>query len=227
MKHHVSFDIEFRKNNTKGFYIAFEGIDGVGKTTQANILKSHLEKMGKSVAVTKEPTDKPPVGNLIHDFIKGEIKIPAVAIQYLFAADREIHQKEFIEPALEKGDIVVSDRSFWSSIAYGILDKKEDFSKLSNKDVLLVSESILSMYHQFIVPDITFYIKAKPETAFARLSAMGRKTEYYETLEKLQNISAGYDWLSEKFPEEIVVVDGEVPVEKVSSEILKKVEEKL
>lgn len=220
MKYHVSFDIEFRKNPYKGIYIAFEGIDGVGKTTQASVLKKFLEKKGKIVVLAKEPTQEPPIGTLIHDFIKGRVKFPPVSIQYLFAADREIHQKELIEPNLEKGKIVISDRCFWSSVAYGILDKKKDFHKLSNVEILLVSESILSMYHQFMVPDITFYIDVSADVAISRLSKMKKKQEYYETAEKLKNIKAGYDWLARKFPDEITVINGEKSVEEVTKQIL-------
>src|SRR3989338_4516333 len=182
MKYHISFDIEFRENPYKGKYIAFEGIDGVGKTTQAAILKKYLQKKGREVIFTKEPTQNPPIGTLIHDFIKGKIKFPSVSIQYLFAADREIHLKDTVEPALKNGKIVISDRCFWSSVAYGILDKKEDFYK------------------------------------------MKKKHEYYETREKLKNIKAGYDWLAEKFPKEIVAIDGEKPVEEVTAQILKNLE---
>src|SRR3989338_158511 len=224
MKYHISFDIEFRENPYKGKYIAFEGIDGVGKTTQAAILKKYLQKKGREVIFTKEPTQNPPIGTLIHDFIKGKIKFPSVSIQYLFAADREIHLKDTVEPALKNGKIVISDRCFWSSVAYGILDKKEDFYKLNNREILLVSESILSMYHQFIVPDITFYIDASSDIAISRISKMKKKHEYYETREKLKNIKAGYDWLAEKFPKEIVAIDGEEPVAEVTAQILKNLE---
>lgn len=220
MKYKVSFDLELKKNPYKGKYIAFEGIDGSGKTTQANILKTHFAEKKKNVVLTKEPTTKPPVGSLIHSFIKGRIKMPPVSIQYLFAADRQIHQKEIIEPVLEEGDLVISDRTFWSSVAYGILDKQENSEELNNKEVLLVSESILSMYHQFIAPDITFYIKVKPATAMKRLVGMKRKKEYYETLGKLKNIEAGYEWLAKKFLHEIAVIDGEKSIEEVSAQIL-------
>ena len=221
MKYHASFDIEFRKNPYKGIYIAFEGIDGAGKTTQAEILKKYLEKKGREVILTKEPTQNPPIGILIHDFIKGRVKFPPVSLQYLFAADREIHQKGLIEPNLKNGKIVISDRCFWSSVAYGILDKKGDVQKLGNSEILLVSESILSMYHQFIAPDMTFYIDVDPQTAIERLSYMKRQREYYETSEKLKIIKAGYDWLSKKFPNEIVVIDGDKPEGKVTDQILK------
>jgi len=224
MKYHVSFDIELRKNPYKGKYIAFEGIDGVGKTTQASILKEYLESKGKKNVLTKEPTQKAPIGSLIHDFIKGKIKLLPVSLQYLFAADREVHQKEIIEPNLKKGNIVISDRCLWSSVAYGTLDKKEDFYKLNNREFFLVSESILSMYHRFIVPDITFYLNVSSETAIARLSKMKKKREYYEKAEKLKNIKAGYDWLSKKFPREITVINGARSQEGVTAQILKNLE---
>ena len=221
MKYHVSFDIEFRKNPYKGIYITFEGIDGVGKTTQAAILKKYFEDKKKKVVYTKEPTNIPPIGTLIHDFIQGKIDLPPISVQYLFAADRAIHMKTVVEPPLQKGRIVISDRCFWSSVAYGILDKMKNSHTLKNGEILLVSESILSMYHQFIIPDITFYIKVSEETAMKRLSKMNKKKEYYETKEKLRKIKEGYDWLANKFPKEIIVIDGEQSVEKVTAEILK------
>lgn len=227
MKYHVQFDIELRKNPYKGLYIAFEGVDGAGKTTQAVILKKYLEEKNKKVVLTKEPTAEPPIGSIVHDFLKGKIKLPAVNIQYLFAADREIHQKELIEPFLEKGDVVISDRCFWSSVAYGILDKKGGVQKLENSEILLVSESILSMYHQFIVPDATFYISVSSDVAISRISKMKKKQEYYETAEKLKNIKAGYDWLVNKFSNEIVVINGEQSEEKVTDDIIKNLESRI
>ncbi len=219
MKYHVSFDIDFRRNPYKGVYIAFEGIDGSGKTTQAKILSDYLRKNNKKVVLTKEPTENLPIGSLIHDFIKGRVKFPPVALQYLFAADREIHLKEFVEPNLEKGNIVISDRCFWSSVAYGILDKK-GFEKLDDRDILLVSESILSMYHQFILPDVTFYISISANVAISRISKMKKKKEYYETAEKLKKIKEGYDWLAKKIPDEITVIDGERTEKEVAADIV-------
>src|SRR3989344_4218872 len=132
MKYHVGFDIEFRKNPYKGIYIALEGIDGSGKSTQAKILADYLKKNGKKVVFTKEPTQKPPVGDLIHNIIQGKVNLPLVSLQYLFSADREIHLKTVVEPALKEGKIIISDRCFWSSVAYGILDKMENSEKLKN-----------------------------------------------------------------------------------------------
>ncbi len=228
MKYHVSFDIEFRKNPYEGVYVALEGIDGSGKTTQVKRLKEYFEKKGKNAVLTKEPTKESPIGALIQNFLLRKIKLPKVSLQYLFASDRAMHMEKFVEPSLQKGKMVISDRCFWSSVAYGILDKKKDlpagrqgFNKLSNAEILLVSESILSMYHQFIVPDVTFYISVSADIAISRISKMEKKQEYYETAEKLRKIKAGYDWLAGKFGKEIVVVDGEQSVDKVTAEILK------
>lgn len=221
MKYHVSFDIEFRKNQHEGIYIALEGIDGSGKTTQSQRLKEYFEKKGKNVVLTKEPTKRPPIGALIHSFLLRKVKLPRVSLQYLFASDRAIHLERIIEPSLQKGKVVISDRCFWSSVAYGILDKMENSGKLDGGDLILASQSILSMYHQFIVPDVTFYIKVSAQTAVSRLSKMGKKKEYYETLQKLRKIKSGYDWLAKKFPEKIIVIDGEKLVEEVTADIIK------
>lgn len=221
MKYHVSFDIDFKRNPHKGIYIAFEGIDGSGKSTQVQKIKEYFEEKERSVVLTHEPTRKPPIGDLIHNIIQGKVKIPAVAFQYLFAADREVHSKTVIEPALNGGKIVITDRCFWSSVAYGILDRAENSGKINNEDLILVSQSILSMYHQFIVPDITFYIKVSEDDAIKRLSKMDKEKEYYETKEKLKKIKEGYDWLTEKFPKEITVIDGEQSVERVTADIIK------
>ncbi|MBI2031959.1 MAG: dTMP kinase [Candidatus Levybacteria bacterium] len=218
MKYHVSFDIDFRRNPYKGRYIAVEGIDGSGKSTQAEKLKEYFEEKRKKVLLTHEPTRKPPIGDLIHNVIQGNIKLPASSFQYLFAADREVHSKTTIEPFLEQGKIIITDRCFWSSVAYGILDKSD---KLNGSEILLVAQSILSMYHQFIIPDFTFYIKISEEAAVKRLAKMDKKQEYYETLEKLKKIKEGYDWLAKKFSNEIITINGEQSVEKVTADIIK------
>jgi len=220
MKYHVSFDINFKRNPYKGFYIAFEGIDGSGKTTQAKRLKEYFEKKRKRVLLTHEPTRKPPIGDLIHNIVQGNIKLPSVSFQYLFAADREVNMKTEVLPALRAGKTVITDRCFWSAVAYGMFDKSKEFTS-RNKDLILISQSILSLYHQFIIPDCTFYIKISEETAIKRLAKIRRKKEYYETLAKLKKIKEGYDWLAKKFPKEITIIDGEPLAEKVTEQILK------
>ena len=115
---------------------------------------------------------------------------------------------------------MISDRVFCSAVAYGIFDRTGlDYQK-DEGEILLVSQGILSMYHGFIAPDYTFFLDVSVETAMKRLSKLDREKEIYEKKEKLEKIALGYKWLVEKFPKEIVIMDGEQPVEEITKEII-------
>src|SRR5258708_38846651 len=116
MKHNVNFSIEFRSNAYPGKFIAIEGIDGSGKTTQAEHLVARLKKEGYKAIYTHEPTDEP-TGKFIKQVLLGELVVPPVALQYLFGADRAVHLEQ-IQKLLVEGYLVVTDRYFWSSVAY-------------------------------------------------------------------------------------------------------------
>ena len=225
MKYHVEFDLDFRRNPYKGLYIAIEGIDGSGKTTQAEKISRYFEKQGKQVVTTGEPRkNKGIVGKLIQDILLSKVKVPSIAFQYLMSAERAIHHEELILPSLKAGKVVLTDRCFWSAIPYGILDRMKDAKQEQYNyqmgDVLLVAQSILSMYHQFTLPDFTFYLSVSVDTAFKRIGKKEREKELYEKKDKLEKIRLGYDWLAKKFAKEIIVVDGEKSEEEVTEEIL-------
>ncbi len=219
--YHVEFDIDFKRNHYPGKLVVLEGIDGSGKTTQTHKVADTLNKKGIKAVFTKEPTDRI-TGKLIHEFLTGKIALSPVALQYLFAADRAVHQEE-IESYLKQGFTVVSDRYFWSSVTYGMIDKNIDFSKaLSNADYILTAYSILSMYNQFIVPNKTFYLDVSVQTALARLKEKNTHAQAYEKKANLEKLVKGYNWLAKKFPKEIVVIDAEGEVGKVTQEIIEK-----
>lgn len=213
-KYHIEFDIEFKTHNLPGKLIAIEGIDGSGKTTQTKLLCEKLEKMGYKVHCTKEPTDKP-TGKFIRDVLSEKIKVPPVAIQYLYGADRAVHQIE-IEKYLRKGYFVITDRYFWSSVAYGA----SDMGRVD--DIFLVTFSMLSFYNRFLKPDFTFYLDVTPRVGLERVEETGKEKEVYENIEKLLKIEKGYKFLIKKFPKEVIIIDGSKPIEKVNDEILKK-----
>lgn len=218
MKHSIKFDIEFKKNTYLGLFIALEGIDASGKSTQVSRLKEQLEEKGKDVII-KHPFEGE-IGQFVRQILSGEKKVPVVTLQYLISANRQAQQIEIIEH-LKSGKDVIIDRYIWSAVAYGIFDKgAEDVEKTSQW--LLVEQSILSMYHQFLMPNITFYLKISPDIAMQRLSGMEKKMEIYEDKEKIEKISKIYDWLIEKYPEEFIVINGEHPEEKVTEEIIGK-----
>lgn len=225
MKYHVNFDIDFRRNTYGGQYMVVEGIDGSGKTTQVKRLAEHFQKQGKEVVVTGEPRkDKGIFGKLIQEILLSKKKIPSVAFQYLFSADRAVHQEDIIIPSLKAGKIVLSDRCFWSAVPYGIMDhmsgeQNNDYSYEMGK-VILTAQSILSMYHQFLLPDKTFYLDITLDTAMSRIEKGERQIEIYEDREKLEKIMLGYKWLCKEFPKEMQVVDGEGQVEEVTKEII-------
>ena len=187
MKYHISFDLELRKNPYKGLYIAVEGIDGSGKTTQVEKLSKYFESKGKVVVKTREPRKEGVIGDLVHQVLTGERKMSARALQYLFSTDRVLHHEEVIEPSLREGKIVISDRCFWSAVVYGILDKSEEYG-FDTVSQILIAHSILSMYHQFIIPDLAFYLDVSLETALQRIEKKHENSpkEMYEVKEKVE-----------------------------------------
>ncbi len=228
MEYHIELDISLKKNPFKGFYIALEGIDGSGKTTQAKALETYFIKKRKKVTMTSEPRVTLPGGEQIMQFFRGEIAISGQAFQYWMSANRAINQDEIVIPALKKGHVVISDRCFWSAIPYGLMDKGVNFTR-EGADRMLITQGLLSHYHQFIIPDIVFYIDISPEEGLRRsLKKKDRKAEndVYEKKEKLEKVVAGYRWLIKEFKKEFVLIDGEKPVEQVTDDILGKLKNK-
>ena len=205
MKYHVQFDFSFTRNKFSGQYFAFEGIDGSGKSTQADLLADYFQKQGKKVVRTKEPTDGF-IGKLIRKVLNKELTVPAISLQYLFCADRAVHLQEVVIPALQEGKVVIADRSLWSAVAYGVVDQgiPED-----EKEHLLVSQNVMSMYGGFLVPDKTFLLDIPYEEAKERIDERGEEVSIYDKSEKLKKIREEYLFLSEKFPEIFTVVSGD------------------
>lgn len=225
MKYKVDFDIELKKNTYPGLYIGFEGIDGSGKTTQVDMLAEYFEKQGREVLKTHEPRRDTVVGKLVFEILEAKIELPAVSLQYLFAADRAIHQELMVVPALKEGKVVISDRTLWSSIPYGLLDRAESEHE-ENGDRLSAALSLLSMYHEFVVADYTVFLDVTTEAATKRLVELGKKASIYEKKEKLEKIKEGYDWLFEKFPSEFTKINGELPLDQVAQEIIQNIPKK-
>lgn len=220
MRYHVELDIDLKRNPYKGLYITLEGIDGSGKTTQAEKLAEYFKGKGKDVVLTREPRKEGLIGDIVQKVLTGKVKMSSVALQYLFSADRHLHHEEVIIPALKAGRVIISDRCFWSAIVYGILDRMKSNYDYKMADALLISQSILSMYHQFVVPNYTFLLKVTLQTAMSRIANKDDAKEIYEDREKLGKVIGGYDWLSKKFEKEITVVDGEGGVEGITKTIV-------
>ncbi|MEN9751444.1 MAG: hypothetical protein RLZZ600_491 [Actinomycetota bacterium] len=145
-----------------GLFITFEGGDGVGKSTQVGKLVEHLEANGHTVVTTREPggTD---LGVEIRNIVlhhRGEIAPRAEAL--LYAADRAHHVATLVRPALERGDVVIQDRYFDSSVAYQGAGRVLDGAEI--KDISLWATENL-------IPDLTILLDLDPAAARVRLDA--------------------------------------------------------
>ena len=221
MKYDVEFDLDLKRNPYRGLYIAIEGIDGCGKTTQVNNLKKLFETQERSVVITSEPRkEESAIGKLIHSALEGRVKLPFSSFQDLYSAERVINHETVVIPALKEGKAILSHRCFWSAVAYGVFDKGETKYTVSNSNVIIVANGILSKYYQFIVPDYTFYLAVRAKTAMKRILKMGKRREIYEEKEKLLRIIAGYDYLLKNFAKEITMINGEEEEERVTEKIV-------
>lgn len=197
------------KNNYRGKFIVFEGLDGSGQSTQAEILKKYLEmEKNKDVILTKEPTSQN-IGKLIRDGLQRKIDFSARTFQFLFCADRSHHLENEIISSLRKGKWVICDRYVFSTLTYGSL--KLDFDWL------------LTLSKGFLMPDITVLLKVKPDICIKRIDKNRGKREFFEQERILKKVWNNYMKLTSRF-KNIFVVNGEQSIEKVSEDIKKVIE---
>jgi dTMP kinase len=165
----------------RGFLIALEGVDGSGKTTQARLLAAALKDRGLKVVLTREPTDGPH-GEQLRRYLAGPARhLSAAAELELFTADRRDHVRQVISPGLAAGLIIISDRYYYSSVAYqGALG--------------LDPGAILALNQAFAPPpDLVFILTLPISRAIARLSATpGRERQVSEVADYLEKVAAIY-----------------------------------
>ena len=217
MNYHVEFDLSFTSNHYPGKYYAFEGIDGSGKTTQVNKLAEYFRSQNREVVITKEPSGADGVvGELIHKILTKEITVPSMTLQYLFAADRALHLDQIVIPALKQDKIVISDRSFWSAVAYGISDLQ---LQENEKERMLIAHNVLALYGGYLVPDKTFVISVPAYIAMQRVVERKKEQTIYERVEMLSKVETEYEWMAEKFSDVLKIINGTQSVEEVFDEI--------
>ena len=188
-----------------GLFIAFEGLDGSGASIQASLLSGVLKKQGYRVELTKEPTNNL-IGGLIKAQLTGEWKTSQECLQLLFAADRAQHLKNCVQPSLNNGKIVITDRYIFSSVAYGAVD-------LNNASWL---EKINEV---FILPDITFLIKVSPKICAMRLTKTRFEMGMYLQEAKLKKVWEIYDKFAKEY-KNVFVIDGERDEMQIMDEII-------
>lgn len=202
-----------KKNHHLGKFIVFEGLDGLGQSTQANLLKDFLINKGYPVVLTKEPILNSEAGKKIRKVLDKKLRISPLKFQQLFTQDRKKHLEKIIIPALKKGRIVISDRYFFSSLAYGTAEG------LSLNRLIKINE-------KFLVPDLTFILKVRPEICLKRIKKRETERTLFEKKEKLQKVRKIYQILPKKF-RNAYIINGEKPINKVFQEIRRIVRLKL
>ncbi|HEY2583010.1 MAG TPA: dTMP kinase [Mucilaginibacter sp.] len=200
----------------KNFFIAFEGIDGSGKSTQVKLLTTRLEEAGLKVYTTFEPTDSP-MGKTIRDIFNHRMEADDRTIAALFVADRLHHllnKTDGILKKLEEGYTVITDRYYLSSFAY-----QSQFVDLK----WVMGANALSA--ELRRPDMNIYIDILPELSMARLNRGRASVEIYETLENLQNVRNRYFEVMEllKDEEKVFITDGNREPEAIAHEIWNKI----
>ncbi len=198
-------------------FIVFEGIDGAGKTTQITLLGKALEERGIKCKMTCEPTALPS-GKEIRRALSGELKRTPEEMAEMFVLDRELHNthpEQGMDKMREDGFTVISDRYYYSSLAYqgSVLG----FDKVAALN--LDNEKIKT-------PDICVFLDLSPEKSLERIGTRGEATEIYEHHEYLTKTRAMFFDVFEKLRargENIAIVDASLSVEEVAESVLSEV----
>jgi dTMP kinase len=200
---------------TKGIFIVFEGGEGIGKSTQAKLLKAWLEQEGESVVLTREPGGSDlgiEIRKILLSHSTGEISPRAEAL--LYAADRAHHVYSVIRPALAAGAVVIGDRYFDSSIAYqgaGRVLEPGEVARISR----WATESLF--------PTLTIIIDLPAEIGLGRLKSKDRLES--QPIDFHERVRQEFLQLSLLDPERYFIVDGNKTIEETHAEIITRVSE--
>ena len=200
--------------HARGVFISFEGGEGSGKSTQAKLLKEYLETQGHTVTLTREPGGTK-LGKELRDILlhtHDEVSPRAEAL--LYAADRAHHVETLIRPALERGEIVITDRYLDSSIAYQGAGRV-----LSPGEVGRISRWAT----ESLIPTLTIIIDLPSEIGLGRLKSRDRLER--ESLDFHERVRQEFLSMALLDPERYLVIDGRQSIEDLNRAIVDRVME--
>jgi dTMP kinase len=184
-------------------FVTFEGLDGCGKTTQAELLVDYLRESGADVVATREPGGTP-LGERIREVLLEGEAISGWAEAALFAAARAELVARVIRPALDRAAHVVCDRYLDSSLAYQGIARGLGVDRVLDLNVPAIGG---------LLPDRTFLLLVDPEEAAAR---SGSDRIEREGADFRAEVDRAYRELAEAFPRRIVQVDGTRPAQEIA-----------
>lgn len=204
-----------------GFFITFEGGEGVGKTTQIQHLKSALETKGRDIVLTREPGGTPAaeeIRDLLSHHHHGETWTPEAEVMLLFAA-RAMHIKEVIKPSLEAEKTILCDRYIDSTRVYQGHLQAMDMNFILDLEKRIVGN---------VIPDLTFILDLPAEKAMARVQDRGAE-DHYDRGDKdfYEGLRQGFLKIAEDNPERCAIIDASQDEQTIAANILELVEKRL
>jgi dTMP kinase len=196
-----------------GRFVAFEGGDGAGKSTQVMLLADALAAAGRPVVVTREPGGTP-LGQQIRDLLLHGDHIAARAEALLYAADRAHHVEVVVRPALERGDDVVTDRYLESSVAYQGAGRGLGVDAVRELNLWGVGG---------LMPDLTVVLDVPAEEGRRRRGGVHDRMER-EADDFHERVRAHFLGLAGAHPDRYAVVDGMLPQEEVHRKVWERLE---
>lgn len=204
-----------------GFFIAFEGCDGAGKSTIVRMLNEYLLNKNLKVLATKEPGGSE-ICKQIRSVIvnKNNTEMDTNTELLLYAADRAQHLSEIIEPALKDGYIVICDRYIDSNLAYQGVARGLGVDKIMN----------INKFINYRVPDLTIFLDVKPEIGLSRINKDKSREVNRLDLESLDfhnKVYKGYQKLIKDNPNRIISINANRKSEEILKDIITIVEKKI
>lgn len=199
---------------THGLFIVFEGGDGAGKSTQVALLRDALCREGRQVTVTRQPGGTP-LGQQIRDLVLHGEHVTPRAEALLFAADKAHHVETLIRPALQRGDVVISDRYTDSSVAYQGAGRALGAQEVHDLNMWAVED---------LVPDLTVVVD------ISATEGRRRRGDVHDRLESEEDtfheaIRQHFLAMARGNPQRYLVVDGTQPPEQIHAEVMGRLEQ--
>ena len=196
---------------TDGLFIAFEGGDGAGKSTQVSLLREALESAGRTVTVTRQPGGTE-LGHQIRDLVLHGAHVAPRAEALLFAADKAHHVDQLIRPALDRGEVVLTDRYTDSSVAYQGAGRDLGAQEIHDLNMWAVDD---------LVPDLTVVVDISAQEGRRRRGQVHDRLEAEEDAFH-EAIRAHYLAMAQGNPQRYLVVDGTEAPEAIHAAVVER-----